>query len=77
MNPFHSLLSESNWRRDEEMRARGSVIAVTGLDVGLIPMTDELVRDLASELVIETVIPWLSGFALLMGSGLTPAGRSC
>jgi hypothetical protein len=44
------------------------MIAVTGQDVGLPPRTDEEVRDLASGLVVETALPLLAGFALMMGS---------
>ena len=67
-NEFASLVPESQRRREEEARARGAVIAVTGRDVGLAPMTDEQIRKLASELVIETTIPPLAGLALVMGS---------
>ncbi len=62
MNPLRDLwLPESHRRREEEMRARGVVVAVTGRDVSAAPMTDSQVRELASELVIETTIPLLVG----------------
>jgi hypothetical protein len=61
-------LPESYRRREEEVRARGAVVAVTGRDVGLPPVTDQKVRGLAAGLVLETALPLLSGLALVMGS---------
>jgi hypothetical protein len=47
MSSLRLWLPEPYRRREEEVRARGAVVAVTGRDVGLPPMTDEEVRDLA------------------------------
>jgi hypothetical protein len=44
MNTFRLWLPESQRRREEEVRARGAVVAVTGPDVGLTAMTGEHVR---------------------------------
>jgi len=61
-------LPESYLRREEEVRARGGVVAVTGRDVGMEPMTEGQVRKAASGLVTETTFPRLAAFALVLGS---------
>jgi hypothetical protein len=68
MSSLRLWLPEPYRRREEEVRARGAVVAVTGRDVGLPPMTDEEARDLAAGLVVETALPLLAGLALVMGS---------
>lgn len=70
MNSVGLWLPESYRRREEEVRARGGVVAVTGRDVGLAPVTSGKVREFASGLVIETALPRLAAFMLVMG----PAG---
>jgi hypothetical protein len=67
MSSLRLWLRES-YQREEEVRARGAVVAATGRDAGLPPMTDEEVRDLAAGLVVETALPLLAGLALVMGS---------
>jgi hypothetical protein len=44
------------------------VVAVTGRDVSLPPMTDRKVRGLAAGLVVETALPLFAGLALVMDS---------
>jgi len=68
MNSIGLWLPESYLRREQEVRARGVVIAVTGPDIGLPPMSEEGARRLASELRIETTIPLLARVELLMGT---------
>src|SRR5580700_11904204 len=68
MSSVRLWLPESYRRREEEVRARGGVIAVTGRDVGLAPVTGGQVREFASGLTIETTFPLLAGFMLVMGS---------
>jgi hypothetical protein len=68
MSSLRLWLPESYRRREEEVRARGAVVAVTGRDVGLPPVTDEGVRGLAAGLAVETALPLLAGLALVMGS---------
>lgn len=61
-------LPESYLRREEEVRARGGMVAVTGRDVGMAPMTEGQIREVASGLVTETTFPRLAAFALVVGS---------
>jgi hypothetical protein len=68
MSSVRLWLPESYRRQEEEVRARGAVAAVTGRDVGLPPMTDEKVRDVAAGLAVETALPLLAALALVMGS---------
>jgi hypothetical protein len=68
MSSLRLWLPESYRRREEEVRARGAVVAVTGRDVGLPPMTDEEVREVAAGLMVETALPLLAGLSLVMGS---------
>ena len=68
MSSVRLWLPESYRQREEEVRARGAVAIVTGPDVGLPPMTDENVRDAAAGLAIETALPLLAAFALVMDS---------
>jgi len=68
MSSVRLWLAESYRRREEEVRARGAVAIVTGPDVGLPPMTDEKVRDVAAGLAVEAALPLLAAFALVMGS---------
>jgi hypothetical protein len=69
MSSVDLWLPESYRRRQEEVRARGGVVAVTGCDVGLAPVTYGQVREFASGLVIETAFPRLAAFMLVMGPG--------
>jgi hypothetical protein len=68
MSSVRLWLPESYRQREEEVRARGAVAVVTGPDIGLPPMTDEKVRDVAAGLVVETALPLLAALALVMGS---------
>jgi len=68
MSTGHLWLPESYLRRESEVRARGAVIAVTGRDVGIAPVTEGQVREVASGLVTETTFPLLAGFTLVIGS---------
>jgi hypothetical protein len=68
MGSVRLWLPESYRQREEEVRARGAVAIVTGPDVGLPPMTDEKVRDVAAGLAIESALPLLAALALVMGS---------
>ena len=70
MSSVDLWLPESYRRREEEVRARGGVVAVTGRDVGLAPVTYGKVREFASGLVIETALPRLAAFMLVMGPGV-------
>ncbi len=69
MSSVDLWLPESYRRRQEEVRTRGGVVAVTGCDVGLAPVTYRQVREFASGLVIETAFPRLAAFMLVMGPG--------
>jgi hypothetical protein len=62
-------LPESCRRREKAVRDRGGVTVVTGRDVGLAPVTYGQVREYASGLVVDTALPRLAAFMLVMGSG--------